>query len=120
MPVPAVGKIQDRATFRALRRPAGRAKHGPVRVGFVPVAPGTSRLFPQVGYAIGRRCGNAVTRNRLRRRLRAAVADLAPELPTGAYLVTCEPDATALGYGDLAEALGRAMRAAATATGGPR
>jgi ribonuclease P protein component len=44
-----------------------------------------------VAYAIGRRFGTAVERNRARRRLRAAVAVGAGELcPGGAYLFAAE------------------------------
>ena len=42
---------------------------------------------PRVAFAVGRRVGPAVARNRLRRQLRALTADLAPELASGAYLV---------------------------------
>lgn len=44
---------------------------------------------PRVAYAIGRAHGTAVTRNRARRRLRAALAPLegTPALPGGAYLI---------------------------------
>ena len=45
----------------------------------------------RVAYAIGRQVGPAVVRNRLRRRLRAAVREIDRStggLPTGAYLVS--------------------------------
>jgi ribonuclease P protein component len=44
-----------------------------------------------VAYALGRRFGTAVERNRARRRLRAAIAlDQALLLPGGAYLVAAD------------------------------
>lgn len=44
-----------------------------------------------MAYALGRRFGTAVERNRARRRLRAAIAlDEARLLPGGAYLVAAE------------------------------
>lgn len=42
---------------------------------------------PHVGYAIGRSVGNAVTRNRARRRLRAALAARSSSLRPGWYVV---------------------------------
>jgi ribonuclease P protein component len=59
----------------------------------VPADPGASGVFPQVGYAIGKHCGNAVTRNTLRRRLRVSARAVAAELPRGTYLLRL--DATA-------------------------
>jgi ribonuclease P protein component len=54
---------------------------------------------PHVGYAIGRSVGNAVTRNRARRRLRAAFSARACSLRPGWYVVgagsavaTCRSD----------------------------
>jgi ribonuclease P protein component len=46
---------------------------------------------PHVGYAIGRSVGNAVTRNRARRRLRAAFAARASSLRPGWYVVGAAP-----------------------------
>jgi ribonuclease P protein component len=87
-----------------------------VRTAFAPADEATSGLFPQVGYAIGRRCGSAVVRNRLRRRARAVVREQAPSLPRGAFLVRLEPGASALTAAqfrhDLATALRRAGEAA--------
>ena len=67
---PVAWRIRDRATFEALRRAGTRARRGPVTVTYAAV--GTAPV-PRVAYAVGRRTGNAVIRNRLRRRLRAAV-----------------------------------------------
>ena len=60
-----------------------------------------------MAYGIGRRVGNAVTRNRVRRRLRAIVRDLdrAEPWPGGAYLVTTGPEAATLPYGELVDAV---------------
>lgn len=74
-------RVRDRATFAAIRRDGVRRRVGPVVItrlddGSVP---------PRVAYAIGRPVGNAAERNRLRRRLRALVADAAPT--PGTYLV---------------------------------
>jgi ribonuclease P protein component len=105
-----VGSIRRGAVFVALRRPAGRGSAGPVRVSWVPRAEGDA--FPLVGYAIGRRCGNAVQRNRLRRRLRAAVEQHGPG--PGSYLVTADASAVGLEFAELVSAVGSAMSSATT------
>jgi len=112
---PAVGRIREHATFRALARPAGRATRGPVRVSFVP--PGTTRPapFPQVAYAISRQHGSAVVRNRLRRRLRSAVREIAAVTPPGNYLLRPTPQASDLGFSELRHLVGGAVMAAAAA-----
>jgi ribonuclease P protein component len=93
VPGRTVGRITRRAAFAELQRSRARGASGPVRVTFVPADPGDSEVFPQVGYAIGRHCGNAVVRNSLRRRAREVVRGEAPGLPRGAYLVRLEPAA---------------------------
>ncbi len=82
----APDRIRSRRTFSALRRTPARGRSGPVTVAFVEAAaPGTGLV---AGYAVGCRVGTAVARNRLRRRLRASMAEQTPRLPEGAYLVS--------------------------------
>ena len=53
---------------------------------------GPSPAPPRVAFSVGRPVGNAVTRNRVRRRLRAAVREHADCLrPGSAYLVRTAP-----------------------------
>lgn len=106
-----VWRIRDRATFEALRRSEARARRGPVTVTYAPTGDAPE---PRVAYAVGRRVGNAVTRNRLRRRLRAAVAGT-EALRAGAYLVSGSPAAAALPYDELKREVARAMTSASEA-----
>lgn len=93
-----VGRISDRATFVALRREGRRRRHGPVTVTWLS-APTTGP--PRVAYAIGRRVGGAVVRNRVRRRLRAIARALGPGIPPGSYLLSVGPEAVQLSYEEL-------------------
>ncbi len=72
---------------------------------------------PLVGYAIGRRVGSAVVRNRLRRRIRAAVGEV-DGLNEGAYLVAAAPGAVELRSADLRSSLELAARRATEAPHG--
>jgi len=61
---------------------------------------------PRVAYAVPRSVGNAVVRNRVRRRLRALVHQHAAELHHGhAYLIGAAPRAAIASYSDLDDAL---------------
>ena len=65
---------------------------------------------PRVAFAIGRSVGNAVTRNRLRRRLRALCHEHRSEFALGhAYLIGARPDANASTHRDLDAALGELL-----------
>ena len=57
--------------------------------------PACSPNVPQIGYAIGKKVGNAVVRNRIRRRLRPIIVDEAPHLAPGIYLVGVKNDQAA-------------------------
>ncbi len=65
-----------------------------------------------MGFAVSRRVGGAVVRNRLRRRIRAVMRDLAPSLQDGAYLVSAAPGATMVAASELREAVTRATQQA--------
>ena len=61
---------------------------------------------PRVAYAIGRRVGSAVDRNRIRRRLRGAVAGCRDDLvPGGAYLFDAERAVLTVAFTDLSAAV---------------
>jgi ribonuclease P protein component len=112
-----VGPVRHRRTFERLRHSSNRGWSGPVSVGFVGEKT-WSRA--EVAYVIGRRVGTAVVRNRLRRRLRAILADRASSLPVGAYVVRAAPGAPQLEFEDLRVAVGRALEQAVTGRRGGR
>lgn len=102
----ALGRVSDAATFRELRRAGRRVRSGPITVTWLPdLAEGPPRL----AFAIGRPVGNAVVRNRLRRRFRALFAELALVVRPGTYLVSAAPAAAPLDYGDLRRTLWTAL-----------
>lgn len=110
-PVAAHGliwRIRDHATFSALRR-ARPFRRGPVTVRAAVVVDQESP--PRVAYAVGRSVGGAVERNRLRRRLRAAVHEERDALCAGwAYLVGAQRGASGLSFTELRSHVQRALR----------
>ncbi|MGH9112307.1 MAG: ribonuclease P protein component [Acidimicrobiales bacterium] len=102
--------MSDHATFDALRRVGRRARRGPVTVVYAP-AP----VDVRVAYSVGKRLGPAVQRNRVRRRLRAALREVDTEtggLTPGAYLVMASPVAAQASYVELKRAVAAACDAA--------
>ena len=97
-------RIRDRATFETLGRHGRRGRRGPITVTWLDDGADHAR----VAYAVGRRAGGAVVRNRVRRRLRAHVS-ARPDLGPGAYLVSAGPEAAALGFDELGAALDGAL-----------
>ena len=96
-PVGLIWRVRDRATFAALAR-AERHVQGPITVR---VVPGKAEGPARVAYAVSG-AGNAVARNRLRRRLRAAVRSTGADLLGGdAYLVSARRDALTMPFDTL-------------------
>lgn len=86
-------RVRDRASFAALRRDGVRRRVGALTITRLAVESGGSPV-PAVAFAVGKPVGSAVVRNRLRRRLRAVIAEVGP--PPGTYLVTARPEAATL------------------------
>ena len=100
-PLGLIRRVRDRATFAALAR-AGRHVRGPIAVRFTR---GDVGAPPRVAYAVSG-AHNAVARNRLRRRLRAAAARVEPSLEAGgAYLVSARREAMTMPFDELVERL---------------
>jgi len=107
-PRPAFGliwRVRDQSSFRALAR-GQRRRAGSLEIRSVVLGPATAP--PRVAFAVGRAVGDAVTRNRVRRRLRAVIRDHASGLePGSAYLVRATSSAVALeSYTALSSTLG--------------
>ena len=82
--------LRSRASFAQLSKHGRRRQGRWCWVRFAPPTTGTAadtQSVPHVGYAIGRKVGNAVVRNRIRRRLRPIMAAEAESLAPGYYLI---------------------------------
>jgi len=103
-PRPGLWRITDRRTFHSLRRGGRRARRGPLTVTWCPAPDGDDRP-PRAGFAVARSAGSAVRRNRIRRRLRAALRELQADgrLPGGAYLLGAQAEVADLPWPALVE-----------------
>ena len=106
--MPATWRIREQSAFTDLRRHGRRSRSGPVSVTWSPSGPDGP---PRVGYAVGKGVGNAVTRNKVRRRLQAVVAGLGPDLGPGTYLVGAGPAVATATFEQLATHLTAALTA---------
>ncbi len=108
-----IPSVTRHSSFAALRRDGRRVRSGPVSVIFAAVEPDA-----RLAFAIGKKFGTAVERNRARRRLRAAFNDVAAiqELPAGAYQVSCSRAVLDTEYTRLTASLERCLAQLAPAS----
>ena len=104
-----VERIRSQRTFDLFRTSGTSGASGPLRVKFVGQK---SWSKAEVAYALGKKLGGSVVRNRLRRRLRAIVSAGEVGLSPGAYLVSAGPGATELSFDELKAAMSQAVRVA--------
>lgn len=104
------GRIGDRSTFLALRRPTCRVHRGGVAVALTDAG---SLGSVRVAYSVGRSVGTSVRRNRTRRRLRAVVGEAYRngELGPGNYLVSVGHGAAEMSFRELRRATRDALGA---------
>jgi ribonuclease P protein component len=107
-PFPALGLIhtvRNRATFAALAR-APMIRRGVIGLRAVAVPGGHT----EIAFSVSRRVGNAVVRNRVRRRLRELVRARMDRLTPGhAYLISVAPAGSGTSFQDLSAQLDAAL-----------
>lgn len=97
-----IAPVSDQRSFEALSTDGQAIRSGPIGARYLP----DGATPPRVAFGIGRRYGNAVRRNRARRRLRACwvqVAAMNPNL-TGTFLVFTRRDLATVSFADLLDA----------------
>ncbi|MBE1877512.1 ribonuclease P protein component [Myceligenerans pegani] len=120
--LPAAHRLRRSVDFERTVRRGTRAGRPTLVVHLLTGTGDGSADPPQVGLVVSKAVGNAVHRNKVKRRIRASAARHVGELPRGARVVVraLPPSATA-SYHDLDEDLGsclhRAVRKASRGTG---
>jgi ribonuclease P protein component len=102
--MPTVARLRGRRAFTELATHGRTVRSGLLRVRYL-AAPAAGPGEAAVGFAIGKKAGSAVERNRIRRRLRAAVAHTTTPLTSGFYLISADPAATRAPFEDLVAAV---------------
>ncbi len=90
--------VVGRAAFSQLRSDGHRYRSGPLRCRYVP-----NTTEPRRAFAIGQKFGPAVSRNRARRRIDAAIEAIGHKTtpPAGDYLFACSSSILTLDFVEL-------------------
>jgi ribonuclease P protein component len=115
--LPAVARMRRRTEFATAVR--GGSRYGrPLVVGHLTMRPDADEP-PKVGFIVSRAVGQAVVRNRVRRRLRHLAAGYLHSLPRGSLLVLrANPRAATARQADLAAEVDVVVRALLRRQGG--
>jgi len=107
--LPAESRMRRSADFGLTVRRGSRAGRA-LLTGYLLVRAGEGAQAPLVGFVVSKAVGNAVVRNKVRRRLRSALRGYLPTLPGGSLLVVrAHPPAAAARQADLAAELDLVM-----------
>jgi ribonuclease P protein component len=109
-----IDRIRDRQAFARLRREGTHVRSGAL---WCSVLPDPALPAPAVAWALGRSVGNAVARNRLRRRLREVLRTREARLGAARYLVGARPEAVPMTWDQLSKETDRLLDACAARTG---
>ncbi|WP_076262970.1 ribonuclease P protein component [Intrasporangium flavum] len=109
--LPARHRLRESADFAsAVRGPGASRAGGRLVVVHANRTDARADLPPRVGFVVSKAVGNAVVRNRTKRRLRASMAGHVNRVPTGWDLVVrANPAAAQASWVELDAALGRQL-----------
>ncbi len=112
--LPAAHRLTDPTSFRSVVRSGRRAASRTVVVHLLG-APGEPGNRLRVGFVVSRAVGNAVTRNRVQRRLRHLVREQLEVLPgSGMLVIRALPPAATASSAELRDDLARCLKRATT------
>lgn len=107
--LPAEHRLTDSESFRRASR-RGKRAHARTVVTHSLVLSDHTMVVPRVGFTVAKSVGNAVTRNRVKRRLRHAVrSHLSSLAPATVLVVRAKPAAAEASYDDLSRDLARCL-----------
>lgn len=117
--LPARHRLRERHDFTSVVRGIGSSRAGGrLIVVHANQADARAELPPRVGFVVSKAVGNAVVRNRTKRRLRAAMAGRLSGIPAGVdVVVRANPAAAEASYVQLDAALERGLEKVGAAAG---